>query len=170
MSSWPSQRLANVGTSEKRWTKWQRCMSSFSTGHTPVLHPVLRQRESLFWQVGFRMFLNTTAAVTNWNAEGTECSLVRPAHVTLDSKQRAAVLHHVKFGTHADPGGQPADRLCGAARGLPEPDILQCLVRRHPRRPGAGAPQSSAVPFSFKAHMTVFLRGMSAMHCTSSRS
>ena len=28
-------------------------------------------------KVGFRMFLNTTAAVTNWNAEGTECSLVR---------------------------------------------------------------------------------------------
>jgi hypothetical protein len=26
------------------------------------------------------MFLNTTAAVTNWNAEGTECSLVR-AHL-----------------------------------------------------------------------------------------
>ena len=31
-------------------------------------------------KVGFRMFLNTTAAVTNWNAEGTECSLVR-AHL-----------------------------------------------------------------------------------------
>lgn len=27
-------------------------------------------------KVGFRMFLNVTAAVTNWNAEGTECSLV----------------------------------------------------------------------------------------------
>ena len=28
-------------------------------------------------RVGFRMFLNTTATVANWNAEGTECSLVR---------------------------------------------------------------------------------------------
>lgn len=28
-------------------------------------------------KVGFKMFLNTTAAVTNWNTEGTECSLVR---------------------------------------------------------------------------------------------
>lgn len=27
-------------------------------------------------KVGFRMFLNTTATVANWNAEGTECSLV----------------------------------------------------------------------------------------------
>lgn len=28
-------------------------------------------------KAGFKMFLNVTAAVTDWNAEGTECSLVR---------------------------------------------------------------------------------------------
>ena len=41
------------------------------------------------------MFLNTTAAVTNWNAEGTECSLVRPACSNLDTcrHEYAAVLH-----------------------------------------------------------------------------
>ncbi|CAL5219638.1 g1513 [Coccomyxa viridis] len=27
-------------------------------------------------KVGFKMFLNTTAAVTNWSADGTECSLI----------------------------------------------------------------------------------------------
>jgi len=27
-------------------------------------------------QLGFKMFLNTSASVTNWNSEGTECSLV----------------------------------------------------------------------------------------------
>lgn len=27
-------------------------------------------------QVGFKMFLNTSAAVANWNADSTECSLV----------------------------------------------------------------------------------------------
>ncbi|KAK9791177.1 hypothetical protein WJX73_007611 [Symbiochloris irregularis] len=27
-------------------------------------------------KVGFKMFLNTTASVTSWNAEGTECSLI----------------------------------------------------------------------------------------------
>ena len=32
----------------------------------------------VFVQVGFKMFLNTTAAVTNWSADGTECSLVSP--------------------------------------------------------------------------------------------
>lgn len=30
-------------------------------------------------QMGFKMFLHTTATVTNWNPEGTECSLVRPS-------------------------------------------------------------------------------------------
>lgn len=28
-------------------------------------------------QVGFKMFLNTTATVVNWNADNTQCSLVR---------------------------------------------------------------------------------------------
>jgi hypothetical protein len=28
-------------------------------------------------QLGFKMFLNTSVTVTNWNGEGTECSLVR---------------------------------------------------------------------------------------------
>ena len=27
-------------------------------------------------QVGFKMFLNTTASVTKWNSDNTECSLV----------------------------------------------------------------------------------------------
>jgi len=27
-------------------------------------------------KVGFKMFLNTVATVTNWNTEGTECSLI----------------------------------------------------------------------------------------------
>lgn len=57
-------------------------------GQRPVPHPAFRQRKRLCWQVGFRMFLNTTAAVTNWNAEGTECSLVRPAYSTLDTPDK----------------------------------------------------------------------------------
>jgi hypothetical protein len=32
--------------------------------------------ELLVLQVGFKMFLNTSAAVTNWSADATECSLV----------------------------------------------------------------------------------------------
>ena len=36
----------------------------------------MTQQQNGELQVGFRMFLNTTANVTNWNPEGTECSLV----------------------------------------------------------------------------------------------
>lgn len=46
--------------------------SSPQTNH--VTHPP-RPAERIA-RVGFRMFLNVTASVANWNAEGTECSLV----------------------------------------------------------------------------------------------
>ena len=35
-------------------------------------------------QVGFKMFLNTTATVTNWNADSSECSLVRNCCASLN--------------------------------------------------------------------------------------
>ena len=47
-----------------------------------------------FVQVGFKMFLNTTAAVTNWSADGTECSLVSSWRLSPTHWTNAAVPSH----------------------------------------------------------------------------
>lgn len=94
-------------------------------------------------KAGFRMFLNTTATVTNWNAEGTECSLVRgnPGEPVQPGTPRVAacelqVERQLSGGMRAEraplPGslaeppcfGQPAQQDCGgvaALYGLPKP-------------------------------------------------
>lgn len=37
-----------------------------------------------FTQVGFKMFLGVTASVTNWDADGTSCSLVLEDNPLVD--------------------------------------------------------------------------------------
>lgn len=57
-------------------------------------------------KVGFKMFLNVTATVTDWNVNKTECSLVRAwVHAVRAGHSSAATDHR----------GQPNDRVCGAA-------------------------------------------------------
>ena len=58
------------------------CLSS-----TRLLHFVIGL-ENIDLQLGFKMFLNTSVTVTSWNAEGTECSLVRGVRLS------AAPLRH----------------------------------------------------------------------------
>lgn len=90
-------------------------------------------------KAGFRMFLNTTATVANWNAEGTECSLVggswvghaRPGNgwQLLASRFLPALCLRLPPGSralqqadphvcgHTRPGGQPEARHCGLHKG-----------------------------------------------------
>lgn len=42
---------------------------------------------------GFSMFLNTAASVTDWNADGTECTLVRGVAGHVRALQRRAMRH-----------------------------------------------------------------------------
>ena len=51
-------------------------------GQRPRRQP-LQSSQGAVVQVGFKLFLNTTAAVTNWSADGTECSLVSPHPLSL---------------------------------------------------------------------------------------
>ena len=55
-----------------------------------------------------------------------------------------------------DPGRQPLDRLCGAARGLLWSDILQRPLRHHPRRLGDGelSPGCTGCSFSILKGLT----------------
>ena len=118
----------------------------------------LAPSETAFVQVGFKMFLNTTAAVTNWSADGTECSLVsaHPIVWSIGLPDSAKPVYGIRTMQHnysplkivvsprqglmspTDPGGQPLDRFCGAARGLLWSNILQCPLRHHSRRIGDG--------------------------------
>ncbi|KAL4422528.1 hypothetical protein ABPG75_008725 [Micractinium tetrahymenae] len=61
-------------------------------------------------KVGFRMFLNTTAAVTNWNAEGTECSLILEDNPLTDFVELPEALSQLKY----------SNLLCGVIRGALE--------------------------------------------------
>ncbi|KAI7839104.1 hypothetical protein COHA_007109 [Chlorella ohadii] len=61
-------------------------------------------------KVGFRMFLNVTAAVTGWNAEGTECSLILEDNPLADFVELPEQLAGLKY----------SNLLCGVIRGALE--------------------------------------------------
>ncbi|KAK9835170.1 hypothetical protein WJX81_003039 [Elliptochloris bilobata] len=61
-------------------------------------------------KVGFRMFLNTTAAVTNWNAEGTECSLILEDNPLTDFVELPEGCQNLVY----------CNVLCGVIRGALE--------------------------------------------------
>jgi hypothetical protein len=61
-------------------------------------------------KVGFKMFLNTTAAVTGWNAEGTECRLVLDDNPLADFVELPEQLTSLRY----------SNLLCGVVRGALE--------------------------------------------------
>lgn len=61
-------------------------------------------------KVGLKMFLNTTAAVTNWNAEGTECSLILEDNPLTDFVELPEGLGGLRY----------SNLLCGVVRGALE--------------------------------------------------
>ncbi|EFN52425.1 hypothetical protein CHLNCDRAFT_138928 [Chlorella variabilis] len=61
-------------------------------------------------KVGFKMFLNTTATVANWNAEGTECSLILEDNPLTDFVELPEQLGALKY----------SNLLCGVIRGALE--------------------------------------------------
>lgn len=99
------------------------------------------------------MFLHVTASVSDWNTEGTECSLVRlypkstprsslePAQdPTLPCPVPAIPPAYINIpGLTTDLGGKSTGRLRGAARGVPEPRVLPATVWGDPWRFGDGA-------------------------------
>ena len=66
----PARRGYNIG---------QRLVDEFLARSKTARCADFREAADKVAKVGFKMFLNVTAAATNWNAEGTECSLVRAA-------------------------------------------------------------------------------------------
>ncbi|KAK9867426.1 hypothetical protein WJX84_008847 [Apatococcus fuscideae] len=66
-------------------------------------------------KVGFRMFLNTTANVTNWNPENTECSLVLEDNPLTDFVELPEGCSKLKY----------CNVLCGVIRGALEMVNLQ---------------------------------------------
>jgi hypothetical protein len=61
-------------------------------------------------KVGFKMFLNTTAAVRDWNAEGTQCSLVLEDNPLAEFVELPAQLTSLRY----------SNLLCGVIRGALE--------------------------------------------------
>lgn len=61
-------------------------------------------------KVAFKMFLNTTATVANWNAEGTECSLLLQENPLAEFVELPEQLHSLRY----------SNVLCGAIRGALE--------------------------------------------------
>ena len=67
-----ADKIAKVGPQSAYILTWHTCLAPVLTWLTCL---------DMILQVGFKMFLNTSAAVANWNAESTECSLVSPHHL-----------------------------------------------------------------------------------------
>jgi len=61
-------------------------------------------------KVGFKMFLNVTASVTGWNAEGTECSLVLVENPLVEFVELPEQLANLNY----------SNILCGVIRGALE--------------------------------------------------
>lgn len=61
-------------------------------------------------KVGFKMFLNVTATVSNWNADGTECSLILEDNPLTDYVELPEQLSSLKY----------CNLLCGVIRGALE--------------------------------------------------
>lgn len=61
-------------------------------------------------KVGFKMFLNTTAAVTSWNSEGTECSLILEDNPMTDFVELPEGCGKLRY----------CNLLCGVIRGALE--------------------------------------------------
>ncbi|GAB4815290.1 hypothetical protein N2152v2_002336 [Parachlorella kessleri] len=61
-------------------------------------------------KVGFKMFLNVTATVTNWNQDGTECSLILEDNPLTDYVELPEQLGNLKY----------CNLLCGVLRGALE--------------------------------------------------
>lgn len=60
---------------------------TFSIGAVdPVLYQLISYMQfcMLYEQVGFKMFLGVTASVTNWDAEGTTCSIILEDNPLVD--------------------------------------------------------------------------------------
>jgi hypothetical protein len=95
-------------------------------------------------QVGLKMFLGVTASVTNWNQEGTECSLVGETYTTASPSPFPVVSHGFggwqrKPPTNATPGSahtptQKISRGSGSTR-MPllngQPPLTQPHRRDH---------------------------------------
>lgn len=47
-------------------------------------YPTIQSNRHLVKQVGFKMFLGVTASVTNWDSEGTSCSLILEDNPLVD--------------------------------------------------------------------------------------
>lgn len=47
-------------------------------------YPTIHSNRHLVKQVGFKMFLGVTASVTNWDSEGTSCSLILEDNPLVD--------------------------------------------------------------------------------------
>lgn len=47
-------------------------------------YPAIQSNRHLVKQVGFKMFLGVTASVTNWDSEGTSCSLILEDNPLVD--------------------------------------------------------------------------------------
>lgn len=94
-------------------------------------------------QVGFKMFLNVTATVTDWNTNKTECSLVRHGGLLyfICFRQVEYTDPH-RFSRNslvADVGRQPIDGFCRTARRMCRPGVLQFAVWCDSRGTGHGA-------------------------------
>lgn len=61
-------------------------------------------------KVGFKMFLNTTASVVNWNADNTECSLVLEDNLLTDFVELPEACEKLSY----------CQLLCGVIRGALE--------------------------------------------------
>ena len=144
MSSWQSQRRASALTSGTLPTRLQRWDSTLQISWMPQhCSPAWTRLTCLnmILQVGFKMFLNTSAAVANWNAESTECSLVSPQcpdHRKVQVKKMLRANSGILDVWGTDSGGQSLDRFCGATGELFRPHLLQCPVRRDPGSPRDG--------------------------------
>mmetsp|Transcript_16111 Transcript_16111/g.48272 ORF Transcript_16111/g.48272 Transcript_16111/m.48272 type:complete len:172 (+) Transcript_16111:347-862(+) len=61
-------------------------------------------------KVGFKMFLNTTATVVNWNADNTECGLVLEDNLLIDFVELPEACSKLSY----------CQLLCGVIRGALE--------------------------------------------------
>eukprot|EP00887_Chlorella_sp_A99_P000385 scaffold13.g385.t1 len=88
-------------------------------------------------KVGLKMFLNTTAAVTNWNAEGTECSLILEDNPLTDFVELPEGLGGLRY----------SNLLCGVVRGALEMVSLEVeasFVKERGGARGVGAARSAS--------------------------
>jgi hypothetical protein len=85
-----------------------------------------REAAEVVGRQAFPMFLNVTANVTNWNADGTECSLVHPGGGEVnqgpqccEGQQAAAVAlaaeHALPAGATAYQSARPAPKSLSSA-------------------------------------------------------